>query len=389
MIAPDEIVRKAERRYRDVLRAWLDGSDLFPLVFPLGKPQLDLSVRRREIDRLRERSKETLGYGYTLEWDTINQRALGTQTFPRRAVISNRDDYLALIRRRAEFDRFTADATLIRRALPALADWIHANPQRVIEYQGRWGDLMAVCRCFLDNPRPGVYLRQLPVAVHTKFIETHTGILRDLLDVLLPPEAINTAASDFTARFGLRDKAPLVRVRLLDEQLEWEYDLRLDDLSLPVEQAARLFGEYVRPRRVLIVENLINFLTLPRLEQTVAVFGGGFGVHLLRDIGWLHQCDVLYWGDIDAHGFRILSDLRGMLPHTRSLMMDRATFDAYADYVVSVSATHTGQFDYLTALESELARHVTQHGLRLEQEHIPHVDALLALRAVLVAGGRE
>ena len=149
---------------------------------------------------------------------------------------------------------------------------------------------------------------------------------------------------------------------------------------------ARLLSDHVRPRRVLIVENLINFLTLPRMAHTVGVCGGGFGVHVLREIGWLNQCDVFYWGDVDTHGFSILSDLRGLFPHTRSLMMDRATFDTYADYVVSVSVTHKGRFDHLTASEDELARHVTHNGLRLEQEHIPHADAILAPPAGVVGG---
>lgn len=36
-----------------------------------------------------------------------------------------------------------------------------------------------------------------------------------------------------------------------------------------------------------------------------------------------------YWGDIDTHGFAILSRLRTHLPHTRSLLMDRDTLLAH------------------------------------------------------------
>ena len=239
---------------------------------------------------------------------------------------------------------------------------------------------MAVCRYFLECPRPNVYIRELPIPVHTKFIETHTGILRDLLDVLLPAQAINAHATSFTARFGLRDKAPLIRLRLLDEQLEWEHNLRLDDLSLPVEQAAYLLSTHLKPRRVVIVENLINFLTLPQLPNTVGIFGGGFGIHLLRGMPWLNNCDVLYWGDIDAHGFQILSDLRGIFAHTGSIMMDWATFKAHVDYVITGIAAHSVSFEHLNTTEVELAQHITEHHLRLEQEHIPQDYAVQALR---------
>ena len=34
-------------------------------------------------------------------------------------------------------------------------------------------------------------------------------------------------------------------------------------------------------------------------------------VSLLKDISWLHKSDIYYWGDLDTHGFQILSQLRG------------------------------------------------------------------------------
>jgi hypothetical protein len=35
---------------------------------------------------------------------------------------------------------------------------------------------------------------------------------------------------------------------------------------------------------------------------------------------------VLYWGDLDTHGFAILDELRAHCPHAESLLMNRATF---------------------------------------------------------------
>ena len=72
-------------------------------------------------------------------------------------------------------------------------------------------------------------------------------------------------------------------------------------------------------------ENLVNFLTLPRYAGSVGFFGSGFAVHLLAEVEWLHHCKIIYWGDIDAHGFQILSDLRGHFPHVHSVMMDQQT----------------------------------------------------------------
>jgi len=122
MITPAEIVRKAERRYRDVLRAYLKGDDLFPLEFPVGQLSKNLAERRQQIDELRQRSRETIGQGYTLEWQTVNRRDLGKQTTPHRVVIKTLDDYLAVVRKRTEYQQFVSDIERIRRQFPVLED---------------------------------------------------------------------------------------------------------------------------------------------------------------------------------------------------------------------------------------------------------------------------
>lgn len=45
-------------------------------------------------------------------------------------------------------------------------------------------------------------------------------------------------------------------------------------------------------------------------------------VNVLRDAGWLADCTLWYWGDLDTQGFAILSQLRGYWPQTRSFLMD-------------------------------------------------------------------
>lgn len=383
MITPAEITKRAERKYRAVLRAWLADEDNFPIEFPVGRLSKDLMERRQDIEALRQHSAEVRGAGYTLQWNTANQRDLGKQTVPQRVIIPSLEDYLVLVRKKTEFNQFASDVAAIRERFPELEAWIQAYPHGVIEHHGQWPDLLVVCAYFVESPRLNVYLRELPIPVHTKFIEENTRILRALLDELLPAEQVNRDATDFHTRFGLKDKPSLVRLRLLEEQLAWQYALQLDDLSLPVKQVAHLLGEHIKPRHVIIVENLINFLTLPRLANSAGLFGGGFAVHLLREVGWLAQCDVIYWGDIDAHGFQILSALRGLFPHVVSVMMDRQTLADNAAYVGAGNQAQIDHYDHLTGAEAELAHHVTTQNLRLEQEHIPHQYAVAQLKQAL------
>jgi hypothetical protein len=301
---------------------------------------------------------------------------LGQQTEPRRVIITQLDDFLALLRKRPEFDRFVADVLSIRYRLPTLEPWLYTRPQWIIDNHGQWNDLLTVCEYFIRNPRPNLYIRELPIAVHTKFVEQNEGTLRYFLEALLPDETIESETSDFCQRFGLKSSPALLRLRLLDEQFKSRYDLCLDDLSLPIEQAAYLLSNDLQPRCVLIVENLMNFLTLPPLDDTVALFGRGFAVHLLRKVPWLAQCDVIYWGDIDGHGFEILSDLRGLFPRTRSVLMDRQTLADNEYYLDHNAPPCAARFEYLTQAEAELAQHVVTNTLRLEQEHIPYTYAL-------------
>lgn len=383
MITPEEITKKARRKYRDVLRAYLRHEIIFPIKFPVGKPTKDLAVRRKQIQVLRDQARSEGVLGYDVVWETTKQRDLGEQTVPKQILIASIEDYLTILCKKTEFNNFVTDVAKIRAKFPQLDDWLQQYPHRVIEHHGRWDDLLAVCDYFVKQPRPNVYIRELPIEVHTKFIERHKTILRTLLDALLPQETITHEASDFVHRFGLRDKPPLVRIRLLDEQLDWQYTLKVDDLALPVDQLAHLLEQHVQPRHVIIVENLINFLTLPPYPETVALFGGGFAVHMLRGIKWLNRCNLVYWGDIDAYGFQILSDFRGIFPHTRSALMDRETLDHHELFIVPDNQVKSERFAYLHDAEREVMRYVLQHHIRLEQEHIPHTYAVDRLKQIL------
>lgn len=383
MITPAEIKAKALRKYRDVLRAALVDETIFPLTFPVGRLSSDLAARRQQIDTLRARAKETTGRGYTLRYVTVNRRDLGRQSEPKQVLIETQDDYLALLGKQAEFSAFLADATKICQTFPTLAEWVQANPQDVVDAHAKWDDLLVVCTYFISNPRPGLYLRELPVPVHTKFIERNTTLLGNLLDHLLAPDMVAADEKEFTHRYGLQEKASLVRLRLLDHQLDQRYGLHIDELALPVAQLAHLLAEHIQPEQVIIVENLINFLTVPLHPKSVALWGSGGAVHLLRDVAWLATCDVLYWGDIDVHGFQILSDIRGYFAHIRSVMMDFQTLDENRENVATGNKRDANRFDHLTEQERQVAQYVVEHDLRLEQEQIPNAYAVAKLKAAL------
>ena len=105
MITPEEIRQKAERQYKGVLRAWLDNDpSFFPKVVPCSK-SLDIEDIEA-VQRLRNESKEVIGYGYTVQWQTIRSRTIGRNRQIKRILFETRDDLLRLINRQKEFAQF-------------------------------------------------------------------------------------------------------------------------------------------------------------------------------------------------------------------------------------------------------------------------------------------
>lgn len=382
MITPGDIRQKATRLYLPFLRAWLRAEAFFPIDFPVGKLPSDYLELRERARSLQSQSKEQRAYGYALEYEVQQKRFSGPQTLPVRVVIETEQDFLRLIEKEEEYRLFRKDVALIRERLPQLDGWMERYPLRVIEQHGIWSDLLAVCRYFLEHPRPQLYLRELPISVHSKFIEQHRGIVRELLEQILPAEAVTAEAVTFEQRFGLREKESPVRMRLLDEQLTRRYELPLTELSVPSSQFAAL--NLLRGQRCIITENEMTFLTLPPWRDTFALFGGGFMVSNLENISWLTECPIFYWGDLDAQGFQILSRLRGLFPHVTSVMMDRETLATFADYCVESTPCLIRKLPYLTPEEHDLFLHLAENGLRLEQERIGHTYALSHLERAIM-----
>jgi hypothetical protein len=382
VITPAEIRLRAERQYLAFLQSWLRGEPFAPLAFPTGKPSTDFASLRAEVQRLQTSEKAASAPGYRIEWQTLQKRSLNVQTLPTRIWLDTPEDLLRQIEREDEFACFQQDVGLMRIQVPQLEAWVERFPRKLIEQHDSWPGLLAVCHYFLEHPRPGLYIRELLVNVHTKFIEQHQGILRELLDALLPPEAITPDASTFQQRFGLREEEPLAYVRFLDDQLRQRYGLPLNDLSAPCSQLARLnFSGQI----CIITENKMTFLTLPLLANTFAILGGGFKVGTLAAIPWLRDCPIIYWGDLDAQGFQILSQLRSIFPHVVSLMMDEATFAAFAEFSVVGTPCRVRQLPYLTAEEHALFLRLAEDDRRLEQERISHSYALKQIRMCMSA----
>lgn len=371
MINPAQIQQKAEARYPAFLTSVLTGENFFPLEMPIGSCPKDYLAIREVVTQLIDKSKQNSGYGYVLELEPRKTQKHGQQSLPKRIYIETQQDYLKLIKKEKEFSLFKINIELICSQLPELNYWLCQNPLKVIEYSDRWNELLKVCLYFKQHPKPHLYIRELPIQVHTKFIEQNKGILRNLLEAILPDEQLQPIEGDqeftFEKRFYLKYREPLIRLRILDPALKTPYNFPVSDISTPISEFRQL---NLIKHSFLITENLMNFLTLPSLKNCFALFGSGYGIKTLKSIEWLKYCPIFYWGDLDAEGFKILSQLRFYFPQTISIMMDAKTFETFQEFAVTVTAPRVETLPYLTPDEQYLYTHPSRYHKRLEQERI-------------------
>ncbi|WP_426117430.1 DUF3322 domain-containing protein [Massilia sp. PWRC2] len=372
---PTDIRQQVQRLWDDgrLLAAPLEGATLFPLELRLRQPTVaDIGA---QFDAVRSwiRTLEA-GRGYDIVWREINHRQTGRNLLPDRVMVASEFDALRLIGRSTDARRFEQLAADTLSHFPQLRPWLARRPLTVLEHAEHWPRMLAILRWFVSHPQPGIYLRQLDiVGVDSKFIEARKGLFTELLDLVLPADAIAqdaVGARQFEARFGVLAKPALVRMRILDPALMLA---GLSDLSMPVSQFARL---EIGARRVFVTENEINGLAFPNTAASIVVFGGGYGVSRLAEIAWLQRCDVIYWGDIDTHGFAILDRLRARVPHARSLLMDAATLHAHRSLwgTEEIDKRHTGELQHLNdeeqAVYRDLRDDVLAERVRMEQERI-------------------
>jgi hypothetical protein len=382
MLTPDQIHRRALSRYPEFLRSLCSGDSIFPLIVlgaGMAKPS-DFTADRDGIRLLQSQSKEQAGFGYEITWKEKTFRRLGAQRIPGTVAFTTQEDYVRFLKKQSEVRQFVADCELIQHHCPELRDWVRDRPVKVVAHAGVWQELLNVCIHLRHNPRPNCYLRELPVVVDTKFIESHKGILCELLPIAAP-QTVGPDASSFESWFGFRLKQPLVRMRFLDAALANRYGFPVDDFAIPLDTCCNCrFGNST----VLIVENEMTFLTLPHLPGTIVLFGAGDAAALLAAVGWLESCRVFYWGDLDSHGFETLSNLRRTFPRVSSILMDESTYSTHSVFAVSASPTRATERLNLNPAELALYETLVEKGKLLEQERIHCGYSTPRLTAALV-----
>ena len=375
----------------ELLREMVTGEGRFPMRLSLRGPG-SADLTDRFVDVRAWVAELDAARGFRIEWQEVRHRVQGTQRLPRGVWIDSLDDALTLLGKRGERDRFTALIESTRQSCPELLPWLEKRPLQALELFDAWPRLLAVVGWLSAHPRPGIYLRQVDLpGVHSKFIETHRGVLAELLDLALPAEALDvtrSGVSQFAGRYGFLGKPVRIRFRVLDRSIRVVTGTTCPDVTLDAQSFSMVSPDV---KRVFITENETNFLAFPLVRGAIVIFGAGYGWKALARSRWLQRCAVHYWGDIDTHGFGILDELRGRFDHVASFLMDRATLDAHAEVWGTEEKPLRIDLKRLTleerTLYDDLRFERIRPGLRLEQEHIGFQWLQDRLRQVLDESG--
>jgi len=369
----------------ELLRDGVTGNARFPLRLVLkGPASTDITDR---FDLVRAWAAELSATPQLrLEWQEVRHRVQGTQRLPASVWIDSLEEALTWLGKRREWERFSAQVSATRQTLPAVLPWLEKRPLQALELSAEWPRLLAVVGWLAEHPHPGIYLRQVDLpGVHSKFIEAHRGVLTELLDLVLPADAVDagkTGFSQFAGRYGFLDKPTRIRFRVLDPVIQVVAGPDCPDVTLDTESFSRLG---LREKRVFITENEINFLAFPPVPDAIVIFGAGYGWEALAKASWLESCWLHYWGDIDTHGFAILDQLRGYFPHALSLLMDTATLMAHQPLWGREDTPTQRELHRLhpdeASLYDDLRFDRVASAVRLEQERIGYAWLQAALEA--------
>lgn len=381
-LMPGEVVqrlREKEWHNRRVLKARLKGEKPFPITLSLRPPRgQEAVVGLQQYQGFVDAWKE-FPHPSCVEWEERAFRQMSVQNVPVRLVVRDIGVLAELLGEEAQAafahwggtiscmlsEPFAQDRTVQKHLFDTLVDHLEA-------LDGFSQNDLELLIELIPQLKPGLgegcYLRALPVVhVDTKFIELNFRFIERLMDVMF--------RGSVTVSGGL-----LPWLNCVENPKGWLFVRPLCESSraamggLPILQmdTGTLRSFELPAENILVVENVQSGLSLPTLDHTIAVCGGGKNTTWLS-AKWLRSKRVAYWGDIDSEGFSILSDARSRCSIVEPLMMDEQTVERFLRRMVEEPDSVRGIPNNLEDHEAELFQKLRGRYFgkpRLEQERL-------------------
>lgn len=388
LLSPEAARDFLVRRFNNQHQNWLAGEGAWPLVVALGVPtDKDIAEDASAVRAWAAAWQSRTSPGEVL-FEERQFARFGRHRLPSRLSFESAAVVAAAIGQYRRWEIACERYQLMLSRWPVLGQGsaLASRFDVLADYSAEDFERLVTLLAWLSaNPVSGLYLRQLPVeGLDTKWLEKRTGLVAGLLRVI---RGIGDEGSDFHTLAGLKKPAHRVRIRLLCPKLRSLFG-GLSDIEAPVQALGRL---PISPATVVIVENLETGLAFPDVANTVLVMKLGNAVSALRELSWLIDAEVWYWGDIDTHGFAILGRARRAIPHIKSILMDERTLLSHRSLWVreSVLETNAPVEDLMpeeAAVYNSLKAHSWGQGVRLEQERLDWNSSIKILMNTLASG---
>jgi hypothetical protein len=378
---PSDLLRDVNRRLERTWATDLTGAtSSWPHRFPLG------TASKTEL----ESGWATIYQPLIRQWrDWATQHPVRLHTEPKRVYTTTQD-----LPSHLEVDSTDTAAVLVgngwperlrqaRERLVRLTERFPDTPdleqtlRTIGSYTESEFDLLLLAATWFDtHDATGLTPRQVPIpGLHAKWLNTHQPLILALTR---------------RTELGLLPRHP---ARIHYTYLDPHYlatGARRHDSATVGDTATPAY----LPRIVVISENKDTALHFPPIPEAIAVEGEGFGGKTAAAFPWLAQAPLLiYWGDIDRHGYEILNGWREDGIQATSILMDADTYDTYEPYGTNVDRKGTPLHPGDPKLLPDLAPHelAVYHRLldpglhthrRIEQERIPLDIAAACVRTL-------
>jgi len=329
---------KSIEKLRDKLCAqWLSAdhreqrllSDFdWPLSLNIGKPPPQLLFKQStKVQRhLTEWRQQKIG---RVEWLSVKyQSATQPIDIPSVWLFNNTEEWILACGDMSIKTEFNLLSQIIKQVDPMFH-------QLIIRHRSLWsgknGDqqnnIIQCCQLAMQLEQ-GIAM-QLPLralsieGIDSKFLENQRALLTQLLNIRFNGALQGKTLEDFLGATETGEHWLLVKP-LADDLLPFELlRLRASELSkikLPV-------------KNLLIVENEQCHHLLPKLENTIAILGGGLNLSWLKNSNF-NDKNIFYWGDIDTWGLKMLAIARQHQPHLKPILMDADTYNKHQQFSV-------------------------------------------------------
>jgi hypothetical protein len=392
MRGPEYVLEKAQNRYRSVWRDALLDADPGVYSVALDPPSTSaITARAGDVSAwlIRWRLWATQHPDVALRTRTIRTK-FGAQPIHTHLDIPNTHALASLnADTAAHWQRARARWDQLRRYQPGrtVRPWL----ARVVDLDDYdFTTLLAATAWFRANPRSGLTVRSVPVpGMHTKWLTRHRGMVlaclgtptdsSEFTESTGDADPVDIPTGDLDA-LGLRPLPREISVVLADPVLRVVVG-GLRQVSAPVDELA---GLQIHPDAVLIVENKEPALAWSDTSGLAVIHSLGNHLDVLGRLPWIPRDRTWYWGDLDRHGFTLLSRARTIVPQLASLLMAPGDIENYRSLGVEEDLDRYDQPDSTLTLAEANALAALQltdgKYLRTEQERIPIGDAEHALK---------